>query len=296
MKRVLKFAVIAAIVIAVIAAAAVYLHGVNIQVLNPKGPVARSERELMIIVLLLSLVVVVPVFVLLAVFSWRYREANVKAKYTPDWDHNSLAETIWWAIPSLIIVVLSVITWTSTHDLDPYKPLASVNPPITIQAVALDWKWLFIYPQQNIATVNQVSFPVNTPINFQISSDAPMNSFWIPQLGGQIYAMAGMSSQLHLMADSIGNFRGSSANLSGQGFAGMHFTATSTSSTDFSNWVQGVKQSPASLSLSSYDSLARPSENNAAAYYSLASPDLYNQIMMKYMTSGMGDMSMAGMQ
>lgn len=229
------------------------------------------------------LLVVIPVFILTAVIAWKFRASNSTAKYTPDWDHHTVAEVTWWAIPAAIILVLAIMTWNSSHTLEPSRPLTSVNPPLTIQVVALQWKWLFIYPEQNIATVGYVQFPKNTPVNFQITADAPMNSFWIPQLGGQIYAMAGMKTSLHLMADEIGKYNGSSANLSGVGFAGMKFTAEATTQDDFDTWVQSVGQSPNTLNLAEYQQLAKPSTNNQPAYYTLGQIGLYDEIVMKYM-------------
>ena len=177
----------------------------------------------MIFAALLSLVVVIPVFAMTIYIVWRYRESNQKAKYSPDWDHNSKVETIWWLIPTLLIVVLSVVTWNSSHSLDPFKPIKSSVKPLRVQVIALQWKWLFIYPEQGVASTNILELPVDRPINFEVTADAPMNSFWIPQLGGQIYAMAGMSTQLHLMASEAGTYAGASANLSGKGFAKMKF-------------------------------------------------------------------------
>src|SRR3989344_8743312 len=207
---------------------AVLLGGGTIAVLNPKGIVATQERNLIIFALLLSLTVVIPVFILTFAIAWKFREGR-EEKYEPDWDHNKWLEFVWWAVPAAIILVLAAVTWTSTHQLDPFKPLSSSTQPITIQVVALQWKWLFIYPEQNIATVNFVQFPARTPINFELTADAPMNSFWIPQLSGQIYAMAGHKTQLHLMADETGEFAGSAAEISGRGFAGMKFSAKATS-------------------------------------------------------------------
>jgi len=260
-----------------------YLHGRTVAVLDPKGPIAAQERDLIVTATLIMLIVVIPVFVMTFAFAWKYREGNTKARYTPNWDHHPILEFSWWLIPTIIIVILARITWVSSHTLDPYRPIASVNPTMTIQVVALDWKWLFIYPQQNIATVNYVQFPVNTPVDFQITSDAPMNSFWIPQLGGQIYAMPGMATELNLLASSLGSFHGSSANISGVGFSGMTFTAHASTQTDFNHWVGQVQQSHPSLTMSHYSQLARPSSYNPPAYYASAQPNLFNAIVMKYM-------------
>lgn len=255
-------------------------------ILQPAGPVARDELDLMFTAMWLMLIVVIPVFILTAFIGWRYREGNTKANYRPDWDHNRLAESIWWGFPLVIILILSVITWNSSHRLDPFQPLAAETAPMKVQVVALDWKWLFIYPEQNIATVNTLHIPDKTPIAFEITADAPMNSFWIPRLGGQIYAMAGMSTHLHLMADQPGTYRGSSANLSGRGFAGMNFITTAESKPNFKAWVNEVKQSPQNLNSDQYAKLAAPSENDIPTHYSSVTPQLYDKIIMKYVPSG----------
>jgi cytochrome o ubiquinol oxidase subunit 2 len=265
-----------------------YLHNANIQVLNPKGSVAHDERNLIIFTVSLGLLVVLPVFVMTFTIAWKYREGNTKAKYRPDWDHNIFAETLWWGIPTAIIVVLSIVAWTTSHSLDPHKSLSNATP-MKIQVVALDWKWLFIYPQQGIATVNYVQIPVGQPVQFEITSNGPMNSFWIPQLGSQIYAMAGMSTHLNLVADSVGDYLGSSANISGRGFAGMKFTARASSAVEFNSWASGVRNSSSSLSMASYKALAGPSENNPVAYYSSVTPDLYNRVLLKFQLPGGGE-------
>lgn len=262
----------------------VYINSNNMGVFNPKGMIALAEMNLIIKTTLLMLIVVIPVFILLAFFAWRYRATNTKAKYTPDWHSNKILEIIWWTIPIIIISIIAVITWISSHELDPYKPIASNVPPITIQVVALDWKWLFIYPEQNIATVNFVQFPVGTPVNFKITGDAPMNSFWIPQLAGQIYAMAGMDTKLHLIANEAGEYKGVSANYSGFGFSGMKFITKVTSQEEFNKWVQTARQSPVALSQVEYSNLAQKSRNNPVAYYSSVEEGLYGKIIMKYMT------------
>lgn len=263
--------------------AVIFFRHYNIGVLNPKGQIASKERGLIIFATLLSLLVIVPVYVMAFSISWRYRETNTKPrKYSPDWDHSLLAETIWWLIPTIIILILSVVTWRSTHELDPSKSLASSTKPITIQVVALQWKWLFIYPDQGIATVNYVQFPINTPINFEITADAPMNSFWIPQLSGQMYAMSGMSTSLHMEASDIGKFNGSSSNISGEGFAGMKFVAQASTSLAFQNWLQFTKQTPRVLNTSEYNILADPSENEPISYYGSAQAGLYNSIVSKF--------------
>ncbi len=269
--------------------------GHTMAILDPKGPIATQERDLIYTATFLMLLIVVPTFILTGAIAWRYRAGNHHAKYTPEWDHNLTEEFIWWAVPSVIVAALAGYAWTSSHDLDPFKPLVSESPPIVIQVVALDWKWLFIYPKEGIASVNTLEFPVNTPVEFRITADAPMNSFWIPQLGGQIYAMAGMTTRLHLMADVPGTYSGSSANFSGAGFAGMRFTAVATSPEEFDNWIASVRTASSSLSLSSYDALARPSHDVPVTYYSSVDPELYTTIVSSFMTPRGSETSMPGM-
>ena len=266
----------------------VCLHGAVLPVLDPKGPVGLQERWIIIVTTLLSAIVVVPVFVLLFFFAWRYRADNPQTvrRHVPGWDHNNpLSEFLWWLVPTAIIAILSVIAWQSSHALDPYKPLSGSGAPMTIEVVALDWKWLFIYPAENIASVNMVEFPVDSPVRFEITADAPMNSFWIPALGGQIMAMPGMLTKLNLMASSIGTFNGFSANISGRGFAGMAFTAKSVTQDDFDTWVQSVRQSSSALSTSTYALLQVPSSYDPVAYYSPVDQGLYTSVMTSYLTS-----------
>lgn len=271
-----------------------YLHRTNIPVLEPAGLVGHKERALIIIAILLSVIVVVPVFTMTIIIAWRYRASNTKAKYSPEWDHSRLFEGLWWGVPAAIITVLSVITWQSSHALDPYKALAATTKPLTVQVICLDWKWLFIYPNQNVASVNLVEMPVNTPVDFKITSDAVMNSFWIPQLGGQIYAMPGMSTQLHLVANKYGSFYGSPANIAGSGFSYMNFTAKAVSVQDFNKWVQSAKQSPRHLTQAAYNQLAKPSQSNPVVYYSIVQKDLFASTVLKYMMPAMnGDSSTA---
>jgi cytochrome o ubiquinol oxidase subunit 2 len=230
------------------------------------------------------LLIVVPVFVLTFWIAWRYRAGNTQAKYTPNWEHNATEEFIWWAVPSIIVIFLASITWTSSHRLDPYKPISGEHSAMTIQVVALDWKWLFIYPVQGIATVNFVEFPTDTPIDFHITADAPMNSLWIPQLAGQIYAMPGMMTELHMITNLPGDYRGTSANFSGPGFSGMTFTARAVSSNDFDSWVRGVRTSSSTLDMQAYTGLSAPSANDAVRYYANVAPKLFESIVMRYMS------------
>ncbi|MBC8996466.1 ubiquinol oxidase subunit II [Pseudomonas sp. N40(2020)] len=258
------------------------LGGCNMTLLNPTGQVGLEQRNLIITATLLMLLVVVPVIVMTFLFAWKYRASNKDAIYTPKWSHSTKIEVAVWTIPVLIIIALGYITYISTHELDPYRPIQSDVKPVTIEVVALDWKWLFIYPEQGIATVNKIVFPAHTPINFKITSDAVMNSFFIPGLGGQIYAMAGMQTKLHLIADRNAEMDGISANYSGAGFTGMKFKAISTTQEDFDAWVSEVKKSPKQLDQVEYAALAKPSQNNPVELYSSVTPNQFQIIVDKY--------------
>ena len=285
-----KFRIILAVafVLILIGSFAWYLQGHNVAVLSPRGEIGQKERNLMAVTIILSLIVVVPVYAMTIAIVMKYREGNKKAKkYSPDWDGSRLYESIWWGIPFLIIFILSIITWNSSHALDPFKPLNSTVKPLHVQVISLDWKWLFIYPEQHIASVNMVEMPVGTPVNFQITSDTVMNSFWIPNLGSQIYAMPGMNTQLHLIADTTGDYRGSSANISGKGFASMDFMAKAVPAGEFDTWVHNAQNSTSILNSFAYGELAKPSQSSVYATYSSVDDNLYNNVVMKYMMPGM---------
>lgn len=268
--------------LAVAAWAALYIATHDIDVLEPKGWIGLQQKDLIITAASLMLIVVIPVFILTFAFAWRYREGNGRAAYKPDWDRNNLAEFLWWGVPFIIIVFLAIITWRSSYALNPFKPIDTEKPAMEIQAVALDWKWLFLYPEQGIATVNYVQFPEKTPIHFVITADAPMNSFWIPQLGGQIYAMPAMRSQIHLIADEEGTFRGMSSNISGAGFAGMTFTVHASSREAFDDWVAQVKSSPKHLDFTEYRQLVEPSSYHPITLYRLMEDNLFEKIVRQY--------------
>ena len=203
------------------------LAGCQGGVLDPKGQVGIEEKQLIIVATLLMLLVVIPVIVLTLYFAWKYREGRDEI-YEPKWSHSTKIEAVCWGVPIVIVIILGVITWKSTHALDPYKPLDHEKDHITVEVLSMNWKWLFIYPEQGIATVNELAFPANVPVEFKISSEGTMNSFFIPQLGSQIYSMAGMVTKLHLIANEPGTFDGISANYSGAGFTGMNFDAIAT--------------------------------------------------------------------
>jgi cytochrome o ubiquinol oxidase subunit II len=275
----------------VLLALCLFLAGCSSALLDPKGQIGAEQRTLILTAFGLMLIVVIPVIVMTLLFGWRYRRSNSLAKYTPDWAHSNVIEAVVWLVPCAIIAVLALLTWKTSHTLDPHKPLESDVAPIEIQAVALDWKWLFIYPEQGIASVNEVAFPVDTPVRFRVSSGSVMNAFFIPHLGSQIYAMAGMDNDVHLIANEIGSYPGRSTNYSGAGFSGMTFEAKVTTPADFDAWVETVRGAPQTLTYpEGYEALAEPSESNPVEYFSAISPSLYESILKSFHTGSEHDM------
>lgn len=264
------------------------LAGCSGVVMNPSGDVAAQQRDLIIISTVLMLLIIVPVIALTFLFAWRYRHSNKEAEYQPDWDHSTQLELVIWAAPLLIIIALGALTWISTHTLDPYRPLQRVaagrpvpadTKPLVVEVVALDWKWLFLYPEQGIALVNEMAAPVDRPIQFKITASTVMNSFYIPALAGQIYAMPGMETKLHAVINKPGEFEGFSANYSGAGFSGMRFKFHGLSGADFDKWVQATKAANSELSRAGYLALERPSERDPVRRYSSVAPGLYDAIL-----------------
>ncbi len=260
----------------------------NIALMNPKGSIGIEQRMLIITAITLMLIVVIPVIVTVFTFAWKYRASNKNAKYRPDWSHSHKIETVVWSIPIIIISILGTITWKTTHELDPFKPIVTDKKPMTIEVISLDWKWLFIYPEQGIATVNELAFPKDIPIEFKVTSNSVMNSFFIPQLGGQIYAMAGMQTKLHLISNEAGQYKGISSSYSGRGFSGMKFTAIVTPTIfEFNQWVAKVKTSPINLNdTRDFKILEVPNDNHLVTYFSSVKPNLFKENIAKFM----GDM------
>lgn len=270
------------------------LSGCKLAVLDPQGSIGLAEKHLIITAFVLMLIVVVPTILGTLFVAWKYRASNASAEHRPDWSHSTKLELVLWGIPIAIILVLGTITWNTTHALDPYKPLKSAATPVDIDVVALDWKWLFIYPEQGVASVNQVAFPVGVPVNFHITSDTVMNSFFIPQLGTMIYAMAGMQTQDHLIADHPGTYDGLSTMFSGRGFSDMRFTAEVGSQADFDAWIAHARAAGAHLDAAAYQKVMAPSESDPVQYFSDAEPHLFDQIIAKYM--GKADAAQASMK
>jgi len=260
------------------------MHGHNIALFNSKGMIAYDERNLIIFTAVVLLSVALPTLFVLFFTAWRYRESNSKATHNPNAVHNKLLVPAIWLIPTACMLVLALVMWPATHRLEPQKQIDESVEPLTIQVVSTRWKWLFIYPEQNIATVNFVQLPVNTPVEFELTADdAPMSSFWIPNLSGQLYTMTGMVNRLNLMATVAGDYPGSSAEINGAGFAEMKFTARASSRADFDQWVQQTKQSPKVLDAAAYSALLKPSENNPPAFYAATESGLYDTVVMRYM-------------
>jgi cytochrome o ubiquinol oxidase subunit 2 len=259
---------------------------VQAPVLHPKGPITLIERDLLFTAFGIMLIVVIPVFLMAFIFVWWYRPASKHDIYDPDWGYSVWMDAIVWLVPAAIVVVIGTLVWDYTHRLDPYKPLASTKPPLEVQVVAQDWKWLFLYPEQKVAVVNELVFPAGRPLSLKITSDTVMNSFMIPALGGQIYAMAGMETRLHLMADKPGQFAGRNMQYSGSGFANQHFTAIALSDADFDAWVAKVRQSGKTLDNAAYTELAKPSQLVPVTYFAAFEPNLFANIIAKFAPDG----------
>jgi cytochrome o ubiquinol oxidase subunit II len=279
----------------------------TVSLLDTHGFIASEQKKYILLPLALSSIVVIPVLYMLISFALKYRDTGAKRRidYMPDWDSNKKYEFIWWSVPIIIIAILAVATWKGTHALDPRKPIASDKDALQVQVVSLEWKWLFIYPEQHIATVNYLAIPKDRPVKLTLTSDAPMNSFWVPQLAGQIYTMSGMSTNLYLQADKVGQYRGVSANISGDNFSKMIFTVDSMTDASFNTWLArtATENTPA-LNQATYAQLTKKSVEEKPLYYRDVEHNLYAMIIEKYraghtMNMGSGEemdhMNMNGM-
>lgn len=283
-RRVIQVLVSVVVTVLFVAVIAYLLQGRDIPVLQPQGTIAQQQYVLILITVGLGVFVVIPVFILLFSIAWKYRESNTKATYDPELHGHRGFELLWWGVPALIIIALAIITAVSTFALDPYKPLTSDKKPVEVQVIALQWRWLFIYPEHNVATINYMNIPEQTPVNLTITGDAPMNSFWVPALAGQVYAMTGMSTKLHFMADKTGSYNGVSANISGDGYAGMRFKVNSMSQTEFDDWTKQATTSTDWLTQATYDEIAHPTKDTSTKTFGLVQPGLYDGVIMKYMS------------
>jgi cytochrome o ubiquinol oxidase subunit 2 len=264
------------------------LGGCNFVVMAPSGDVALQQRDLVIVSTILMLLIIVPVMALTVYFAWRYRQSNAKATYKPDWDHSTQLELVIWAAPLLIVICLGALTWMGTHLLDPYRQIGRIDAkrgidaaskPLEVDVVALDWKWLFIYPEYGVASVNELAAPIDRQIDFHITASTVMNSFYIPALAGQIYAMPGMETRLHAVINEKGVYRGFSANYSGAGFSHMRFNFHGLDQAGFEAWIAKAKAAPKSLDQNAYLELERPTENVPPIQYASVSQDLYRKVL-----------------
>ena len=270
------------------ALAALSLSGCNMVVLSPQGDVAAQQGQLIVVATLLMLIVIVPVIALTFFFAWRYRASNTKATYKPDWDHSTQLELVIWAVPLLIIIALGAVTWISTHLLDPYRPLDRIAPgrpvpegvePLQIQVVALDWKWLFVYPEQGIATINEAAVPIDRPVRFSITASSAMNAFYVPALAGMIYAMPGMETKLHAVMNVEGEYEGFSSNYSGAGFSHMRFRFHGLSDDGFDAWVARARDAGDALTRDEYLALEVPSKREPARLFASVDSGLFDAIV-----------------
>jgi cytochrome o ubiquinol oxidase subunit 2 len=248
-------------------------------ILDPQGPIGAADKTILIDSMAIMLAIVLPTIVAIFAFAYWFRASNTKAFHWPDWEYSGRIELVVWSVPALTVILLAGVTWIGAHQLDPAKPIEGSEKPLTIQAVSLDWKWLFIYPDQKIATINTLTVPAGAPLQFQLTSASVMNAFFIPQFGSMIYTMYGMTTRLNLQADKPGTFQGLSSHFSGDGFSGMHFDVHVVPSQQFSKWTQDASNAPQALDQRVYGEIAKPSTNNAPAIYRLADPNLFQSIV-----------------
>jgi cytochrome o ubiquinol oxidase subunit 2 len=266
-----------AVALVLISAAA--LSGCTEGVLDPKGPKAQAERQILFNSLGIMLAIVIPTILATLGVAYWFRSSNNRARYQPEFTYSGRLELLVWSIPAMTVLLVGGVAWVGSHDLDPRQPIDAATRPIRVQVVSLDWKWLFIYPDQGIASVNHLTIPVGTPISFDLTSSGVMNSFFIPQLGSQIYTMAGMTTRLQLQADHVGTYRGLSANYSGEGFSDMRFTVDAVPAENFAQWVNTTRSAGPLLDAQAYADLAKPSSAVAPFTYRAISPNLFNGIV-----------------
>lgn len=252
---------------------------------DPKGPIGDTERFVIVVAFVLMLIVVIPVIIMAFWIPRKYRAGNTSSEYRPKWSYSGKIELVIWLVPAAIVTCLAILIWITTYRLDPYKPIESTANPVNIEVVSLDWKWLFIYPDENIAVVNQMVFPTNVPLSFKLTSDTVMTSFFIPQLGSQIYAMAGMQTRLHLLADEPGTYAGQNQQFSGEGYTEMTFKANAVSPEQFTAWLKDIKQSPETLDLARYRELQKPTHGYPKSSFSSVKPGLFDYIIGTYHTA-----------
>ena len=281
--------------LAAVAVAAALTGSSKAGVLNPAGDIAAQQGQMVITATLLMLIIIVPVIALTLFFAWKYRQGNTEAEYDPEWHHSTTLELVIWTVPLVIIIALGALTWIGTHKLDPYRPLDRVDAqrpldanvkPLEVQVVAMDWKWLFFYPEQGIATVNELAAPVDRPILFKLTATSTMNAFYVPDLAGMIYAMPGMQTELNAVINKAGVFRGMSSHYSGAGFSGMTFKFHGLSDGDFAQWVQKAKTEGKVLNQTTYLNLAKPSERDPVQRFASVQEGLYDKVLNRCVEDG----------
>jgi len=261
-----------------LAAASVLLASCGEGVLDPHGPVGKAERVILYNATAIMLAVVVPVILLTAVFAYWFRADNTRAKYLPDWEYSGSIEMIVWSIPALVVLFLGGIAWVGSHELDPPKTIESAIAPVDVEVISLDWKWLFIYPAEGIASLNHLVVPAGVPLRFRLTSASVMNSFFVPQLGSQIYTMPGMTTRLNLQADRAGSYSGLSAQFSGEGFSDMRFELLAVPADQFETWAKTVKTRGSALNAAAFATLVRPSKADRPETYAYVAPDLFEAV------------------
>jgi cytochrome o ubiquinol oxidase subunit II len=247
-------------------------------VLDPQGPISLAERLILFNATAIMLVVVLPVIVLTLAFTWWYRASNARAAYQPDWSYSGHIELVTWSIPAMVVILLAAVGWIGSHQLDPALKLRADAKPVRVEVVSLDWKWLFIYPDQQVAAVNQLVIPIGVPVEFLLTSATVMNSFFVPQLGSQIYTMPGMTTRLNLLAARPGDYPGLSANFSGDGFSDMRFLVHAVPATEFASWLAHTREVGPALDADAYSQLARPEGDAQARTYGDVDPNLFERI------------------
>jgi cytochrome o ubiquinol oxidase subunit II len=257
-------------------------------ILDPQGPIGAAEKTILIDSIAIMLAIVIPTIIAIFAFAWWFRHSNTRATYLPNWEYSGRIELVVWSIPALTVILLGGVAWIGAHELDPAKPIEGTGQGLTIQVVSLDWKWLFIYPDQRIATVNTLTVPVGAPLNFQLTSGSVMNAFFIPQLGGMIYTMNSMTTRLGLRADEVGTYQGLSSHFSGDGFPDMLFDVHVVSQTEFSDWASKTAHSDQALNADSYKELSKQSVPKDKTLYHLEDPELFVGIATQRIPPGPG--------
>ncbi len=272
----------------VVASLSLLLTACHWALLDPRGPVGHANRTILIDSLAIMLAIGVPTIIATFAFAWWFRASNTRARYRPDWEFSGAIELVVWAIPAMVIILLGGVAWIGSHELDPAKPLSDREAPFEVQVVSLDWKWLFIYPREGVASVNELVVPAGVPLHFSLTSSSVWNVFFVPQLGSMIYTMNGMRTQMNLQADEPGTFHGLSAHFSGDGFSDMHFPVRAVRADEFATWIKATRGVGPTLDGAAYTALARQSMNLPASTFGAVTPDLFAKVVRQELAPGPG--------